>query len=588
MEGNMSDFGSEDEDAEFALYAQLYFEPNDITVDDIPKRTLCELSKCPQIGVTEKQKKDFCKDDDERTYDQVGEDLDKIPNNGSHLESVTDTLKRKLNTECNGSKCHQVSDVQHKSQNGLETKSKDLKFEGKPVASDQFNTSQQLMISKSDGLVGLSNLPLRRRNSSICSVDSISGKVPLDNLYCNVFDSLAEKDELEGELSPSKIVKGLKKKKVITGKRKKSSSLSDSSDEEDSRCRILKALNNKKGKFGKGGKGLEKMSTKKKGLDKRSVKKRKALEVVTIDSDTSENCRNLPACQEASQVVNGHDEIQVIGSQDKNAVFPGIQELDKEKRYSQPARVVVISTAEDHLHNSISVSKADHSVNSELVLESSSSSSSSDSDCVMYMKESPNLVMNFVKESNPKLKQKVTGKERNPKLKQKITGKGCNPKLKQKVTDQSRQLRTFDYTKRRPATKKTPSCTKFTPEMASFYDSDESDFFDIEEIHDQQSGLSSDWKIISSDLYVTPKKRYYNQESKCTLCRQWGHTISECSRVQYCHICSGTDHVRREQCPSNCCFRCGGRFHGFLALFLPISPNVVMCIYVGTKERWPH
>ncbi|XP_068221264.1 uncharacterized protein [Palaemon carinicauda] len=508
MDGNMSDFGSEDEDAEFALYAQLYFEPNnDVNVTDTLRLNSRDIS-----------------------------------NNGKSLpvKVADDTPKRNLSKQEDGSKRGQVREVHQRNQNGFETvqdPSRKFTSAGKSVPSDQFSTinvaSEHLTIHKNkDYLNESSKFSVRRRNPSICSVDSISGKVPLDSLYCNDFDPLDEDEEIEEELVHGKAVERMKENEAVTGKRKKPPSSSDTSDEEDSRCKVLRAVSKKKGKIKR--KKVDSVPKDSKGPKKKIIKSRKkAQEIITIDdSDSSGNCILLPTRQEVRK-VNRKDEIQLIESNSKNArILQQAKKVEGAIQYPQRAGVVLVSDDDDD----DSETPATGSKFS-FPLSSSSSSSSSDSECDISMKESPNLVMNF--------------------------GNETRSKQHKKTEKRSKQLISCDYSKGRPPTKRVPSCPKFTQEMASFYDSDDSDYFDIDEVHAQQSGQKSNWKIISSDYYTKHNNRYYNREPRCIRCRQFGHTVSKCTRVPHCYICAETSHTQRRDCPSNCCFRCGDSVHNF-------------------------
>nr|XP_053644637.1 uncharacterized protein LOC128697149 isoform X1 [Cherax quadricarinatus] len=191
----------------------------------------------------------------------------------------------------------------------------------------------------------------------------------------------------------------------------------------------------------------------------------------------------------------------------------------------------------------------------------------------------------------------------------------------------------LNFTKNRPDTVKKPTCNLWTQDMINFYDSDISEDLELETVHDQQTtdnsgpgleqlptrrkpwikvkvhmyrfhlmemnnfqdfslfkeelsdeGLSiknievtlsflgsderSAWHIIAADYQVKPNLRYFAQMDRCIQCRQFGHKMNNCPKVPRCNLCSETDHTSRCDCPNDCCFRhntilcffqCGGK-----------------------------
>ncbi|KAF2358121.1 K domain type 1 [Trinorchestia longiramus] len=127
-----------------------------------------------------------------------------------------------------------------------------------------------------------------------------------------------------------------------------------------------------------------------------------------------------------------------------------------------------------------------------------------------------------------------------------------------------------DYSSTRENKERTPSIAHWTSHMASFYDSDISDEYEIDDLHRTMPDDMMEWEMEADDFPDRPfggrgRSRYFEQKQmrRCKRCRAYDHTLDQCRKLDYCHLCGDTTHYHREKCPSNCCFRCGREYHTF-------------------------
>lgn len=402
-----SDFQSCDEDAEFQLYAQLYFEVN----HDIPSL------------------KSETNDTDKKTGDEEAAPVTTQKENSSCAVIEKDHVKSKLDVE----KKTCAPDTQ-----GTSSASTLQDYLSLTSIHNQ-NTAVCQNSMNSDGMSHKRLASARVRLSSTCSDRSIPGSLPLDTLYCNVNlddDIIEENMEDESESLNSKSVelhripatcnrtKSRKRKRDIT------------EEDEDSRCATLLNLSGRQ------------------RPEKHIMPRKKP----KLESDTDSDDLSA-ACNSSEVMVVSAESLQKMEmGQEKGKEKP--QEL-KEKNQKKNDTLDTDSCLKQTNSGRTLVHDADV-----IILE--------DDNDIQVVGGRTKLVCNISKS----LSGYLNG------MYKPMSMTSSPAKKKRKV----KERHTLDYTLGRPNTMKKPSCDKWTQEMANFYDSDVSEEFDVNEIHDQQSG----------------------------------------------------------------------------------------------------
>ena len=442
---NSSEFGSEDEDAEYALYAKLYFEPN----EEVNKVGSSSNSGKDEIARENITSNNFChgnRTQEQPLTSQLKTTENKICSKGEVISTKANYLPMYLSKTSS-----QPEATKNKicSEDGVHSRKASL---GPAPLSHSEKSSKK-------GKVPIVIQPpqKRKRNVSICSIESISGKVPLDELYCNrmdFFDEEEEDEECLGGIDHHEGIRAVKKSRN-EGRRNETprpylNGAGDSDD--DSRCRRLDKITKKSKKLEK----VEKTSdySEISSSPKKNPRKRKKVDVVCLgDSDSDVICMSPASGKQKSVEGSCIDKGKTKAGGDQ-------VKMDLRQKLSAAAKIncksklrkskVVVSTYEP------SSSSEDLPVLNKLPTVSSSESDSEDN--LRVVKAGPKLAMNF------------NGSD---------SGLDCSPK-------------------RRSSGKRIPSCGQSTREMSSLYDSCDSDELSIEEIHSKQSGRFSTY----TDVFI--------------------------------------------------------------------------------------
>ncbi|XP_047476577.1 uncharacterized protein LOC125030535 [Penaeus chinensis] len=495
---NGSEFDGEIEETEFGLYMQLYFESN-------PEYKACDsshirhkLSGKENIEESPKSNENINEDKETevREYDRVSDKGKECTTSCINENNIT--FSRNVNK--NDTKGRDTAD------------NTDIPCSESPDGRDP--QSQLKRVS-------------RDRLSSICSIDSISGSVPLDNLYCVDLISDEEEGGINQKLAMSESLDQEAPRETSNSKKRKRFRYSSDSDREESRCAsiVMKVKTHKKRITSK-----ERCSTPR-------------------DSDDNEDVYVLPPPPP--------QQVSVVDLASTSDSDPAVDTNLKEKPNTKTK--CKFDSQVDHTPKCISKAKAVKSpkklVNGDL------------SQIIAALKRG-NKRTNFASESDTESETDSLEGELETNLTMNLD-KGLKRYLendkqhKNRTTGKVKNVRSFDYSKTLTKSTHLPSCKKWTASMASFYDTDISEDLHIEAVHQQQTNSRRDWHINANDYPVQQRGRYFTREVRCTRCRQFGHLEKDCPRVPHCHLCSQTGHTVRYMCPDNCCFRCGGEPHGF-------------------------
>lgn len=462
-EDNNSEFGSEEEDIEFRLYEQLYFEPN---ADSFVKSTSsCEGSHMAEktlgTGTIQYVQPEAFKVDDHRNAPDM-----------TSLAPPDITLPPPFKTRSN-----QNSQFDHfifiDTLEGSELPQSGF-TSGVSVhdAQDETNVQPTELASTVPKVTFHDGAPPMRRNAllpqsvrqrfpSTCSEGSIPGSIPLDGLYCNLVtsDEEADDDTVKEKLM-MKDLKTIDHEKNITNfsadstKRKRTQSSSEgelSEDMEDSRCNNLISVvpKNSTGKS-EGCQSMEDSSS-----DDVYVLPPPAVrnhEVFTLDSSSDKELEVLTKGKDVKRVKKQNNKYQ-------RAEKAGTSSFTQQNKVGRKLREKANEVCESETDSSdVDLPEATKGTNLTLNIDRSLSG----------------LVKSITKD--PKLKTATNL----PQIKKAKKSSKC-------LSSKSNQ-RSLDFTKGRPDTKTKPSCVKWTQSMANFYDSDISDDFDVSEIQQQQSG----------------------------------------------------------------------------------------------------
>ncbi|KAK3871216.1 hypothetical protein Pcinc_023630 [Petrolisthes cinctipes] len=600
---NDSDFQSEDEDAEFRLYTQLYFiDQDDLSTNcnnvpdqgcNIPNdivHTNLQVYKGESVSTPEKT--DDVQNAFVTTDKKSAEDIP-VAAEKTHMEDVSLTTMEKTNVKYE-SVVREKSNVQ----DTLDTASTDtlqgnnifnkidslLSVKSRSTLNDKCAAKISLASKERSKTIEQSNIDLfpsstcnkdtanchkfknsheisgnilaskRNRLSSLCSEGSIPGSLPLDALYCNfdLDDDILEEDvedksksfnpesvELQQIPTASKRTKSRKRKICET------ENILQEDSEEDSKAATLVKLNQR----------LKKQEY---------IQRKKPKSVVKTESDISCITESNARDHEVLDLITSSDDsdIKVISttysSPQKNKLMNG-----KKPHFSDFNSSFQQTCSSKSVRHGI---RTNNNLGSDVNVLSDTDDDFYDievvgggTDLIFNVSNSLSSFVNKLSKPSSTTLSLVKNKK----------------KAKRKVLYVRRSV---DYTLNRPDTKTKPSCDKWTQEMTNFYDSDVSEDCDVSDIHQQQSDSPADWSVISADYwsYLNKSKRYYSRD-RCTLCRQFGHSRNDCTKVPHCYLCSKTDHSNRRDCPHNCCFKCGGPFHHFCAYTL----RSVMCTRCG-------
>ncbi|XP_050710786.1 uncharacterized protein LOC126995351 [Eriocheir sinensis] len=535
---NDSEFGSEEEDAEFRLYEQLYFEPNSDTnvKSTSPLEGKGMMEKTLGTDITQFVQPEAFKDDDHKNAPEM-----------TSLAPPDITLMTPSKTRSN-----QNSQFDHfifiDTEEGSELPLSDFTSgvnvhdaHGEANVHQTELTSTVHKITFHDGAPpmkrnALPSQSVRQRFPSTCSDGSIPGSIPLDGLYCNLVtsDEEAEDDTIKEKLMMKDLKtidhgKNIKSTTAesIKRKRTKSSSEEESFEEiEDSRCNNLIGVAPKNSTGKSEGCQLDEDSSSDEDIYVLPPPAVRNHEVFTLDSSSDRELEVLTKGKDVKRVRKQNNKYQ-------KAEKAGTSSFTQQNRIGKKYREKDNEVRESETDSSdVDFPEATKGTNLTLNIDRSLSG----------------LVKPITKDPKAKIPTKLSQNKKAKKSSKNLPGKNNRGSL--------------DFTRGRPDTKTKPSCVKWTQSMANFYDSDISDDFDVSEIHQQQSGSQADWRLVPADYQlVFQRRRYYNAPEKCKLCRQEGHTVKECTRVPKCHLCSGTDHIHRNNCPDNCCFKCGKNPH---------------------------
>ncbi|CAL4060320.1 unnamed protein product, partial [Meganyctiphanes norvegica] len=593
---DQSEFNSDAEDVEFGLYASLYFDPNP---DFLPVQNIKAIdneNKHKNICTPETQQPRSALDSSIRSESvsnvpldidretgviittKVGNELNqnvqkedknpdknKVENNQKQYIGDGESSRRDLNNEVNKKDCHNINIKNHSME---KTKKRQLESDNKLKAQ-----MQNKHVASDD-----TDYEKRVRQSSICSVDSIAGNTKLDSLYTMNFSSSDEDDyqqELDSKLAINNIISKKNKEKGITSQNKRKRDMEKldeiQSDDEDSKCHVMSKATKKKKLEGDTKKVDEEIDSSESDSDIYVCPPSpKQIETLDLSSETE----SISQKEIVIENLEGNDS-EAIGNYGLGSMKSSTQSLKSKKLTSQSSEIS---------KKGMLLSIDDYSSKVKSKKNKKSKEKKSSKDCIIISEDSDDsldiaeiskgtaLVMNLGGGLNSFIERPDTKKAKEKKSKKTDKGKPSSSFTEDKYS-------TVDYTLNRQLTTKIPSCNKWTPEMATFYDSDISEDLEVEDIHAQQSDSPLLWNIIPSDYPVRGRRRYFNQEVRCKRCRQFGHEEKYCPRVPRCHLCSGTDHIVRYQCPDNCCFRCGGEPHAFCQKTL----NTTICKLCG----WP-
>ncbi|XP_071539302.1 uncharacterized protein [Panulirus ornatus] len=574
-ESNSSEFGSEDEEVECGLYAQLYFEPHPDVAVNTTSKGLAEIQSEANIFHKISQKevnKRFSFNINEKNETGFTKEFNK-KGSQNHTSAYSDLEK---GTDCSSRTSLRVFDGGTSALNDANKEinrncAQKLKLCQSPsTLSEEYITSNE------------AHTPQTRKReilSSTCSEVNISGSIPLDGLYCN---NLLTDDEIEEDASSSLTI--LDKDKLGQKKgdqtqnnsknRKRENGADSSEDEQDSRCDGLVCTVSKDTKLDESNKCILK-------------------DISDCDSEVYIDVPLSPKQQETITLDSSSDSVPVLT--EKGKMSPTNEtELKKKssallaKRTHTGSPKTGSKIYESLKKTSISMMKEHKKKKRKFGADvdtrfkphvGTDTESDTDSDMDIFLIKGKALTINIDKQLSLMAEKFTKGD---------TCGIGRNVRGFGKNQGESKTRPSFDFTVGRPDTRKQPTCDHWTQEMANFYDSDVSDDLEIQAIHKQQTNKRAQWQIIKED-YPTPHKRrrYFGVEDRCTLCRQYGHQQNDCDRVPRCHLCSGTDHRRRQDCPQNCCFRCGGLTHWFCQ---DTTASVIcnLCGYHGHRsERCP-
>lgn len=422
---NGSEFDGELEDTEFGLYMQLYFESN-------PEYKACDSS-------------------------HIGHQL-------SGKENIEESPKSNENN--NEDKETDVGEYDCPSDKGKEcttscTNENNLKFSrnvsnNDAKGSDAADNTDIPCSEIPDGMDPQSQLKRasRERLSSICSIDSISGSVPLDNLYC--IDLIS--DEEEGGINQKLAISESLEQEVAEAPRETSNSkkrkrfrYSSDSDREESRCASI----------------VMKVNTRKKRITSNSRCS------TPRDSDDNEDIYVLPppppqqisvvdlASTSDSDLV---DEINLKGKPNTKTKC----RFDSQVNHTPIciSKTKVVKSPKKLLNGDLSQIIAALKRGSKRANVGSESDTESETDSLEGELET-NLTMNLDKG----LKRYIANDKQN----------------KNRSTGKVGKVKSFDYSKTLPKSTNLPSCKKWTVSMASFYDTDISEDLHIEAVHQQQT-----------------------------------------------------------------------------------------------------
>ncbi|KAG7164125.1 uncharacterized protein LOC121872019 [Homarus americanus] len=508
-----SEFDSEDEEMDYGLYAQLYFEPNL-----------------------------------EATYASTSSQVD-------HGISLEETFEKNING---------ITDSSETSLLAKEDKNKPQQGDKTCMS----NHPSQFCLSEESN-APCSKVPQtqarkeRDRLSSICSEGSIPGHIPLDDLYCNI---ITIDDDVDIEADTSNKLSILDRNTISQNdghesRRKSKRKRNDEGDsdecvEEESRCdSLVLAEPNSAGT---------------------TISKRKfnlVDDCINFDSDVYACTPPRPKVYEIvtlSSDAQSESDGEVTVRTKTSEAGCSLDQLTEETFINNPKRARVVqnsinNTTKNYMRATVRTHSA---LKIDEVLLSSDDDSDSDIS-VLDLKNSPNLTLNIDTQLSTLL-QDLAEDDNGVNEQHKLTKKNCRLSL---------LPQTIDFSRGRLDTRKKSTCDHWTQEMVNFYDSDVSEDLEIKQVHQQQTNAKSSWGIISSDYLIKHSRRYYDAQVRCTRCKQYGHMVKECPRVPHCHLCSGTDHIYRHQCPDNCCFRCGGNPH----MFCPDTANSLTCSLCGYK-----
>ena len=449
-----SEFDSEEEDLEFHMYQQLYFEPNtDETGADTKSKSLTQGQH-----------------DEKSVFETCDEQFVHDPNHMSERKSLTPSLT--LSTTA--SKIHEDQNNQIDNCIYVDTldgaeltltdftaKRNTKNTQNHPITEQTVvhcNNCHEVPFSGDISFMKRNKVPLqsvRERLTSTCSESSIPGSVPLDVLYCNLVTSDEEEDDfiknrlMMKDIETNDHDSNKEKAKAKSNKRKRRKTSCSDDEAEDSRCNNLISVASKN--------ALSKDDVHQLGEDSNSDEDLYILpppkpsnpEILTLESSSDEV---VVENRDGTCVKTKNNKCRKIEKPLSSILTPKKKE-EKSKRMHQTSQSRVNQDRKEG--------------------ESESESDSNDVD-LSEASKGTDLTLNINKSLSGWVKT--------------ITKDPATIKKKVAKKPNKNNSSSVDFTKGRPNVNRTPSCEKWSLSMAHFYDSDVSDDIDVSEIHFQQSG----------------------------------------------------------------------------------------------------
>lgn len=485
-----SEFNSEDEEIEFQLYQQLYFEPNPDITEVVPTAGQLEPETCgKQSAQPNGSQPCQVHDPNQKLLTNSTTDSEIKENQTSKIENCiyidteegAELTLADFTVQLNAKQTepHASADEVSVSDN---TKSRPQQKELHVSAGHEVSISdntlscpQQTELHASAGHeVSVSdNVPLKRSNavplqsvrerlSSTCSDGSIPGRVPLDGLYCNLATSDEDDDDITiiedrlamKDLGANKQEMEKEKGEANSNKRKRRKTNSDD-EAEDSRCNSLISAASKP--------TVSKDDTNLEGYDSSPdddifvlpPPKPRNPEILTIESSSD------------SEVEAGNSDTTCIRTKD-----------NKKRRIESPQASTSRKDGKSKTKHQTLGSGEKQGRKEEKEWESIESDSDTNDVDLPEATKGTDLTLNIDKSLSGWVKT-IT--------KDPVTLTNKRKAMAKKPYNKNNR-HSLDYTKGRPDTTTPPSCTKWTQSMANFYDSDVSDDLDVTEVHSQQSG----------------------------------------------------------------------------------------------------
>ncbi|KAG0699483.1 Zinc finger CCHC domain-containing protein 7 [Chionoecetes opilio] len=464
-----SEFDSEEEDAEFLLYQQLYFEPNtDITEADVQRRL-------PTQG--RHDGKSVFEPHDKHILQHSGCQLNTVQNSKHLPEMKNKASSHTLSTAASDIQEDQNPQIQDyiyiDTLESAELTLTDFNVEISMKNTHDPSTVQQSELHVSTGHEACAGAPAMRRKavparsvrerlSSTCSDGSIPGSVPLDALYCNLVTSEEEEEDINRmllkDLETNNEKRKKEKAKANSNKRKRRKSSCSEGAPEDSRCsNLITAASKNAVSQGHVQQGAEDSHSDADIFILPPPEQRKH-EILTLNSssDSEGGEGNRAGTYEKIIRKNKYQKTEKSLSSprkasNKDGKLKAVQQVSVRGRKQDRKKGCDLAAGSESDSNDVDMPEA--TKGTDLILNIDKSLSG--------------WVRTITKDPNTPKKTKNVMKK---------PGKNSRPSV--------------DFTKGRPDTTTAPSCQKWTQGMTNFYDSDVSDDLYVSEVHLQQSDVN--------------------------------------------------------------------------------------------------